>query len=184
MHPRLSVHRLPLLPACCPARGPPRSPASLSRSLPRYGAKSLLVRASFMNSSLTATASRGSPARRPCEALHALRSRPNKSVSSDSRGRRMPTGGEARLGWGNHLGRRQGASKLSALQDDLKPGRHRRMVYYAFNLLHLDGFDIRDAPLIERKRVLQSFFAEAARPLQRALRGWHEPLLAGQRNGP
>ena len=73
----------------------------------------------------------------------------------------MPTGGEARLGWGNHLGRRQGASKLSALQDDLKRGRHRRMVYYAFNLLHLDGFDIRDAPLIERKRVLQSFFAEA-----------------------
>jgi len=28
------------------------------------------------------------------------------------------------------------------------------MVYYAFDLLHLDGFDTRAAPLIERKRVL------------------------------
>jgi hypothetical protein len=28
--------------------------------------------------------------------------------------------------------------------------------------LHLDGFDTRAAPLIERKRVLQSFLAEAA----------------------
>jgi hypothetical protein len=36
------------------------------------------------------------------------------------------------------------------------------MVYYAFDLLHLDGFDTRAAPLVERKRVLQSFLAEAA----------------------
>jgi bifunctional non-homologous end joining protein LigD len=36
------------------------------------------------------------------------------------------------------------------------------MVYYAFDLLHLDGFDTRAAPLIERKRVLQGFLAEAA----------------------
>ena len=38
------------------------------------------------------------------------------------------------------------------------------MVYYAFDLLHLDGFDIRAAPLIERKRLLQSFLSEAAGP--------------------
>jgi bifunctional non-homologous end joining protein LigD len=36
------------------------------------------------------------------------------------------------------------------------------MIYYAFDLLHLDGFDTRAAPLIERKRVLQSFLSEAA----------------------
>jgi ATP-dependent DNA ligase len=36
------------------------------------------------------------------------------------------------------------------------------MVYYVFDLLHLDGFDTRAAPLIERKRVLKSFLAEAA----------------------
>jgi hypothetical protein len=37
-----------------------------------------------------------------------------------------------------------------------------RLVYYAFDLLHLDGFDTRAAPLIERKRVLRSFLTEAA----------------------
>jgi bifunctional non-homologous end joining protein LigD len=38
------------------------------------------------------------------------------------------------------------------------------MVYYVFDLLHLDGFDTRAAPLIERKRVLESFLAEASAP--------------------
>jgi ATP-dependent DNA ligase len=47
--------------------------------------------------------------------------------------------------------------RFSALQDDLKRKRYDRMVYYAFDLLHLDGFDTRAAPLVERKRVLQSF---------------------------
>ncbi len=54
-----------------------------------------------------------------------------------------------------------GRPDFSALQDDLKRGRDDRMAYYAFDLLHLDGFDTRAAPLIERKRVLQSFLAEA-----------------------
>lgn len=55
----------------------------------------------------------------------------------------------------------RGRPDFSALQDDLKRGRQDRMVYYAFDLLHLDGFDTRAAPLIERKRVLQSFLTEA-----------------------
>ena len=53
-----------------------------------------------------------------------------------------------------------GRPDFSALQDDLKRGRHDRLVYYAFDLLHLDGFDTRPAPLLERKRVLQSVLAE------------------------
>ena len=57
-----------------------------------------------------------------------------------------------------------GRPDFSALQNDLKRGRHDRLVYYAFDLLHLDGFDTRAAPLIERKRVLQSFLAEASEP--------------------
>jgi bifunctional non-homologous end joining protein LigD len=57
-----------------------------------------------------------------------------------------------------------GRPSFSALQDDLKRGRHERMVYYVFDLLHLDGFDTRAAPLIERKRVLESFLAEASAP--------------------
>jgi bifunctional non-homologous end joining protein LigD len=43
-----------------------------------------------------------------------------------------------------------GRPDFSALQDDLKQGRHDRFVYYAFDLLHLDGLDTRSAPLAER----------------------------------
>src|SRR6266516_659632 len=53
-----------------------------------------------------------------------------------------------------------GRPNFSALQDDLKRGRHERLVYYALDLLHLDGFDTRPAPLLERKRVLQSLLSE------------------------
>ena len=55
----------------------------------------------------------------------------------------------------------EGRPTFSGLQDDLKLGRHDRLVYYAFDLLHLDGHDTRPAPLIERKRVLQSLLAKA-----------------------
>jgi len=57
-----------------------------------------------------------------------------------------------------------GRPNFGALQDDLKQRRYDRMVYYAFDLLYLDGFNMRAAPLIERKRVLQEFLAGAAVP--------------------
>jgi bifunctional non-homologous end joining protein LigD len=47
-----------------------------------------------------------------------------------------------------------GVADFSLLQADLSKGRSDRMRYYAFDLLFLDGFDIRAAPLIERRRVL------------------------------
>ena len=53
-----------------------------------------------------------------------------------------------------------GISDFSALQDDLKNGRHDRMAYYVFDLLHLDGQDLTGAPLIERKRALAALLAE------------------------
>jgi bifunctional non-homologous end joining protein LigD len=56
---------------------------------------------------------------------------------------------------------RMGASDFGALEKDLAGGRQDRFVYYAFDLLELDGFDIRAAPLIERKRVLASLLQEA-----------------------
>ena len=56
-----------------------------------------------------------------------------------------------------------GVSDFSALQDDLKNGRHDRMAYYVFDLLHLDGYDLTGAPLIERKRVLQRLARRACR---------------------
>ena len=54
-----------------------------------------------------------------------------------------------------------GASDFDALERDLAAGRQDRFVYYAFDLLHLDGFDISASPLAERKRVLASLLDEA-----------------------
>ena len=47
-----------------------------------------------------------------------------------------------------------GISSFSALQADLKAGRHDRFVYYVFDLLHLDGTDLTPLPLSERKAAL------------------------------
>jgi bifunctional non-homologous end joining protein LigD len=54
-----------------------------------------------------------------------------------------------------------GGANFSQLQDDLSKSRYDRMAYYAFDLLYLDGFDLRAAPLIERKRVLAGLLKEA-----------------------
>ena len=56
---------------------------------------------------------------------------------------------------------RDGHSSMDALVADLESGRHDRFVYYAFDLLHLDGFTITASPLVERKRVLASLLKEA-----------------------
>ncbi len=49
-----------------------------------------------------------------------------------------------------------GASDFSALQADLSEGRTDRFVYYAFDLLHLDGYDLTAAPLAQRKALLRT----------------------------
>lgn len=46
-----------------------------------------------------------------------------------------------------------GASDFCALQADLSEGRSDRFVFYLFDLLHLDGYDLTRLPLIERKRL-------------------------------
>lgn len=57
-----------------------------------------------------------------------------------------------------------GRSNFSQLQGDLKSGREDRLAYYVFDLLYLDGFDLRAAPLAERRRVLESFLKEVKAP--------------------
>ena len=47
-----------------------------------------------------------------------------------------------------------GVSSFSLLQEALKADAHETMVFYAFDLLHLDGEDVRAAPLEERKEAL------------------------------
>ena len=54
------------------------------------------------------------------------------------------------------------ASDFSALQDDLSTGRADRMAFYAFDLLYLDGHDLRPVPLIKRKTALRVLTADAA----------------------
>ena len=47
-----------------------------------------------------------------------------------------------------------GVSEFSLLQADLSEGRADRFAYYAFDCLYLDGDDLREAPLIRRKELL------------------------------
>src|SRR5690606_6449280 len=54
-----------------------------------------------------------------------------------------------------------GASEFSALQADLSAGRTDRMILCLFDLLYLDGHDLRAAPLVERKAALGALLAGA-----------------------
>lgn len=48
----------------------------------------------------------------------------------------------------------KGISSFSLLQEDLKAGRGGRMVLYAFDLMHLNGADLKPLPLATRKAAL------------------------------
>ncbi len=48
----------------------------------------------------------------------------------------------------------EGVSSFSALQTELKDGRGERLVYYVFDLLYIDGYDLRGAALSDRKTLL------------------------------
>ncbi|WP_029005457.1 DNA ligase D [Azorhizobium doebereinerae] len=54
-----------------------------------------------------------------------------------------------------------GASDFSALQADLSEGRSDRFIFYAFDLLYLDGIDLTGARLCDRKAALQRLLAGA-----------------------
>jgi bifunctional non-homologous end joining protein LigD len=52
-----------------------------------------------------------------------------------------------------------GISDFSGLQAALSEGREAAIVFYAFDLLHINGYDLRPLPLTERKRVLAELLA-------------------------
>ncbi len=54
-----------------------------------------------------------------------------------------------------------GISSFSLLQSDLSSGRMDRMVFYVFDLLQLDGEDLRKEPLVERKDRLRELLGKA-----------------------
>ncbi|MBX3442281.1 MAG: DNA ligase D [Planctomyces sp.] len=52
----------------------------------------------------------------------------------------------------------RGVSRFQRLQNSLKRDRPDELLYYVFDLLYLDGFDLRSSPLSERKALLASLF--------------------------
>ncbi len=54
-----------------------------------------------------------------------------------------------------------GVSDFSGLQNALKEGEANRFHYYAFDLMHLDGEDLRGRQLIERKQLLKQLIDDS-----------------------
>lgn len=60
----------------------------------------------------------------------------------------------------------RGRSDHDALKEALGAGRQsHRFVYYLFDFMHLDGFDLRAAPLIDRKRILAELIRDVGQPI-------------------
>jgi bifunctional non-homologous end joining protein LigD len=55
---------------------------------------------------------------------------------------------------------KDGRTNFSELQAALAAGRQEALTFNAFDLLFLEGFDLRDASLIERKRILKELLDE------------------------
>ena len=62
----------------------------------------------------------------------------------------------------------KGISSFSELQESLKAGRNDLFIYYVFDLLYLDGYDLTGAALADRKDVLQKLVSRlpADTPIQ------------------
>ncbi len=71
-----------------------------------------------------------------------------------------------------------GISSFSLLQQALKAGDQQRMIFYAFDLMHLDGRDLRSLPLFKRKKALSALLQLA--PQRNVVR--FSELIAG--SGP
>ncbi|RWG76904.1 DNA ligase D [Mesorhizobium sp.] len=56
----------------------------------------------------------------------------------------------------------KGISRFALLQDALSSGAGSKLHFYAFDLLHLDGWDLRKAPLQKRKALLAELLAGQA----------------------
>ncbi|MCC6909670.1 MAG: DNA ligase D [Phycisphaerales bacterium] len=56
----------------------------------------------------------------------------------------------------------QGRSKFQLLQNQLNNSAQAKPVYFIFDLLHCDGYDLTQTPLIERKQLLRTLVEKAA----------------------
>jgi bifunctional non-homologous end joining protein LigD len=60
---------------------------------------------------------------------------------------------------------KDGRTNFSELQAELAAGRQDKLVFYAFDLLYLNGFDLRGARLIERKTALENLLEGIEAPI-------------------
>ena len=74
----------------------------------------------------------------------------------------------------------RGMPDMARLRSSFAGGRGERFVCFAFDLLHLDGFDLRPAPLFERKQILAGLLTGSpdALRLSEHLEGDGPPILA------
>ncbi len=63
---------------------------------------------------------------------------------------------------GELVAERDGVSHFATLQTALSEGRTDMLVYYAFDLLYLDGRDLTGTPLASRKKALEALVGEGA----------------------
>lgn len=61
-----------------------------------------------------------------------------------------------------------GTTDFSALQNELK-GKSTKIVMVAFDLLYLNGYDLRKLPLVERKALLKNLIAKTAIQLSESI---------------
>lgn len=59
-----------------------------------------------------------------------------------------------------------GASDFSALQEALTNRKHGELVLYMFDILYLDGTDLRPLPQIERKNILKGLLTDVTGPIR------------------
>ncbi len=62
------------------------------------------------------------------------------------------------------LVRRDGTTDFQSLVAAAHDGHPERLTYFAFDLLHLDGHDLRAVPLIERKQLLEGLIGRLGEP--------------------
>ena len=53
-----------------------------------------------------------------------------------------------------------GKSSFANLQSAFQEGAERKLTYFAFDLLHLDGHNLRDLPLLDRKEILENVLSK------------------------
>jgi len=72
-----------------------------------------------------------------------------------------------------------GSQSFQRLQNSLRDGAATRLAYYAFDLLYLDGRDLRAAPLLERKKLLQRFISRGVKERNNQLIRYSEHWIGG-----